>query len=97
MIRLLPSSKARGMHNSVAGTVIEAVGDMTNNTSWRQSGKERHTRGEAEYGAAHMQGYTGGTLDRLQGKMDTIVGAIKGDKDLQAQGQIFECLVFGYR
>jgi len=54
---------------------------MTSSTSWQQSGKERHTRGEAEYGAAQMQGYAEGTLDRLQGKMDMIVG----DKDLQAQ------------
>lgn len=77
------------MYHSVAGTIVEAVGDITSSSSWQQSGKERHARGEDEYGAAQTQGYAEGTLNRLQGKMDTIVGAIKGDKDLQAQGQIF--------
>jgi uncharacterized protein YjbJ (UPF0337 family) len=74
------------MVNSLAGTVLEAAGDLTNSSSWRQSGKERHARGETEYGAAQAQGFAKGTMDRVQGKIDSITGAITGNKDLQAQG-----------
>lgn len=83
---VIPFSKARAMVNSLAGTIVEAAGDLTNSASWQQSGKERHARGEAEYGAAQAQGFAKGTMDRLQGKIDTITGAITGNKDLQAQG-----------
>lgn len=59
---------------------------MTGSTSWQQAGKEEHAKGEAEYKAAQAQGYAEGTIDRLGGKKDTIVGAISGDKKQQAEG-----------
>jgi uncharacterized protein YjbJ (UPF0337 family) len=59
---------------------------LTGSTSWQQAGKEEHAKGEAEYKAAQAQGYAEGTVDRLAGKKDTIVGAVSGDKKQQAEG-----------
>lgn len=59
---------------------------MTGSTSWKQSGKEEHAKGEVEYNAAQAQGYVEGTMDRLSGKKDAIVGAVTGDKTQQAEG-----------
>jgi len=59
---------------------------LTGSTSWQQSGKEEHAKGEAEHTAAQAQGYVEGTMDRLSGKKDAIVGAVTGDKTQQAKG-----------
>ncbi|KAF8348491.1 hypothetical protein F5887DRAFT_950296 [Amanita rubescens] len=79
-------SKVSGQYHSVKGTVVDAIGSLTGATSWQQSGKEEHTKGEAECKAAQAQGYVEGTMDRLSGKKDAIVGAVTGDKTQQAQG-----------
>ncbi|KAI9455247.1 hypothetical protein BJY52DRAFT_1280860 [Lactarius psammicola] len=61
---------------------------MTGNKSWTESGKQEHASGEAEYKAAQAKGYAEGTLDRMGGKKDTIVGAVTGDREQEASGNL---------
>ena len=62
------------------------IGDLTGSTSWKNSGQEDQAKGQAEHKAAQAKGYGEGTLDRLAGAKDSIVGAITGDKTQQATG-----------
>ncbi len=68
------------------GTLVENVGNLTGSTAWQQSGKEEHVAGEAEYNAAQAKGYAEGTVDRLTGKKDAVVGAVTGDRAQEISG-----------
>ena len=63
------------------------IGNLTGSESWQQSGREEHAQGEAEYKAAQAKGYVEGTVDRLTGKKDAVVGAVTGDRQQEAAGQ----------
>ncbi|KAF7342867.1 putative Hmp1-mismatch base pair and cruciform DNA recognition protein [Mycena sanguinolenta] len=74
---------------SLSHTVkLRHIGNVTGLQSWQQSGKEEHAAGEAEYKAAQAKGWVEGTADRIEGKKDSIVGAVTGDKTQQAQGNM---------
>lgn len=80
------SSKTTGQYHSVKGTTVETIGNLTGATSWQQSGKEEHARGEGEYNAAQAQGYAEGVKDRVVGQKDAVVGAISGDRQQETTG-----------
>jgi uncharacterized protein YjbJ (UPF0337 family) len=62
------------------------VGNLTGATTWQQSGREEAIAGEAEINAAKAKGYVEGTMDRVEGKKDSVVGAITGDRQQEASG-----------
>ncbi len=79
-------SKTTGQYHSTKGSLVEMVGNATGLESWKKSGREEHAKGEAEYEAAELKGYAEGTIDRIGGKKDAIVGAVTGDKQQEVAG-----------
>ena len=80
------SSKTTGQFHSLKGTAVETIGNVTGLQSWQQSGKEEHAQGEAEYKAAQAKNYAEGAVDRLTGKKDAVLGAVKGDRQQETAG-----------
>jgi uncharacterized protein YjbJ (UPF0337 family) len=83
----LNCSQTTGQYHSIKGTVVETIGNLTGSTDWQQSGREEHAAGEAEYNAARAKDWAKGGMDRLEGKKDSVVGAITGDSTQQAAGE----------
>merc|ERR1712110_1022465 len=92
-------SQLNGQIQSVVGTgeqmlgsaieqAYQAVGGSTEPSQFSKDGKERHDKGEAELKAAQAKDYAEGTLDRVEGKADSIIGSIKGDDKQQLSGNL---------
>ncbi|KAJ3847584.1 mismatched base pair and cruciform DNA recognition protein [Lentinula lateritia] len=81
-------SKLNGQYNSTMGTAKEAFGNAVGGDSWTQAGKEQHVQGEAEYNDAQAKEYANGTIDRVGGKIDSVVGAVTGDTQQQIAGNV---------
>ncbi|EIN11946.1 hypothetical protein PUNSTDRAFT_63376 [Punctularia strigosozonata HHB-11173 SS5] len=81
-------SKTSGQLHSVKGNVVESIGNLTGAQSWQQSGAQEHASGEAEYNAARIKGYAEGTMDRVTGTKDSVVGAVTGDRSQETAGNL---------
>lgn len=66
---------------------------MTGWQSWKQSGSQEHAAGEMEVERAMAQNYIAGTSDRLGGKIDSVAGAILGDRQREISGQFIWVVV----
>lgn len=86
-LTLSPNSKTTGQYHSTKGNVVEMIGNATGWESWQTSGREEHSAGEAEYNAAQAKGYAEGTVDRMGGKADAVVGALTGDRQQEVSGK----------
>ncbi|BEJ02704.1 hypothetical protein CcaverHIS631_0704990 [Cutaneotrichosporon cavernicola] len=76
----------RTFQDEAIGGAIESVTGSTEPSSWTTAGKQQHAKGETEVKAAEAEAYAEGMGDRVQGKVDSVVGAATGDKAQQMQG-----------
>ncbi|KAL7007262.1 hypothetical protein EMMF5_003101 [Cystobasidiomycetes sp. EMM_F5] len=83
-------SKANASYNQTVGSAKQTVGslvDTTLGTDLQQQGQTQYNEGVAEQKAAEAEGYIKGTADRVEGKINNVVGAVTGDRQQQAEGQ----------
>ncbi|KAG7094919.1 hypothetical protein E1B28_005725 [Marasmius oreades] len=81
-------NKTSGRYHSIKGNVVGTIGNLTGSKPWQQSGKEEHAQGEAEYQTAQAKGYVEGTIDRVGGHEDSVIGTLSSDESRRAQGNL---------
>ena len=68
------------------GTAAEMVGNTIGSEEWSKWGRDEHNAGEADREAARARDYADGAMDRLEGKKDSVLGALTDDKQQQVKG-----------
>ena len=80
-------SKTNANINSVTSTAQEIAGQAIGNKNMQQAGSQGRKEADAEYKAAQAQGYVDGSIDRVAGAKDRIVGAVTGDDSQELAGR----------
>ncbi|KAG0152316.1 hypothetical protein CROQUDRAFT_649687 [Cronartium quercuum f. sp. fusiforme G11] len=69
------------------GNAKEKLGSMLGYEGLEHSGAQQKCKGDAEYKAAQVEGYAEGTKDRVEGKINNVIGSVTDDKSKQFEGQ----------
>ncbi|KAI5481115.1 hypothetical protein MNV49_005550 [Pseudohyphozyma bogoriensis] len=80
-------SKLNAQVNTTVGGVRETVGEQMGWQDTQKAGMEQKAMGDAEYKDAQARGYVQGTKDRVEGKIDNVIGAVTGDSEQQLSGK----------
>jgi len=84
-------SKINAQYNQAAGSAKQLVGALVDPIAGTQlgtTGNNQYNEGVAEQKAAEAKGYAEGTVDRVSGKVDNVVGAVTGDTAKQNEAQL---------
>lgn len=68
-------------------TIPTQIGNATGSDAWKTSGKEERAAGDKEYEDARASGWTEGLVDSVQGKMNSVMGALTGNTQQQRAGK----------
>ncbi|KAH8828686.1 hypothetical protein DL96DRAFT_1595355 [Flagelloscypha sp. PMI_526] len=80
------SDKVNAQLRNATGNVQETVGKTLGSDSMQRSGYENQAQADAQMNQSKAKGYAEGTGDRIQGKFQSVGGAITGDKSQQHKG-----------
>ncbi|KAL7005644.1 hypothetical protein EMMF5_004725 [Cystobasidiomycetes sp. EMM_F5] len=80
-------------YNVASGQLKQSIGkivDQSLGTNLHQAGVAQEDGGHAELKAADAVDYASGGGNRIQGKVDQVIGTIFGDSELKASGKAQE-------
>ena len=83
-------SKTNAQWNSTVGNIKESTGNIFGSKDLSDTGKKQHEEGEVERREAEAKQYGEGLVDSAKGKVQNVGGAISGDKNEQAKGNVRE-------
>ncbi|ORZ18299.1 hypothetical protein BCR41DRAFT_352163 [Lobosporangium transversale] len=76
--------------NSYVGGAKQAVGEAIGNTNLAASGAEQRSQAEARQAAADAKTHAEGVGHTAQGKMQQTMGAMTGNRSMEAKGHANE-------